>query len=209
MRYFKSVFILFLLLAALAPAPRGAWADRVKPMSLDAITQGAQTIFQGECTEIKSGKDPESGLMATWYTFKIAEGIKGKIGEQFVLKQYGGTDGKITVNAPNVKYQIGEKVVLFLYGVSQIGFSSAVGMQQGKFDITEDKEKNAQYVSNGMPAMLLFANMAQSVPTVDKNGLRTTGAARLRADRMELKPFLDEVRALVKKQAEKEKKADR
>ncbi|MEW6237943.1 MAG: hypothetical protein AB1656_21350 [Candidatus Omnitrophota bacterium] len=208
MRYFKVAILRFLLITALAPAPHGAWADRVKPMSLDAITEGARTIFQGECTEIKSAKDPESGLMATWYTFKIAEGIKGKIGEQFVLKQYGGTDGKITVNVPGVKYKVGEKAVLFLYGQSQIGFSSAVGMQQGKFTIIEDKEKNAKYVTNGMPAMLLFANMAQSVPTVDKNGLRTTGAARLRADRMELKPFLDEVRSLVKKQAEKEKKAD-
>ncbi len=199
--------ITLLILFTLPLLIQHAWAGKVKTLKLNQLTENAYTIFEGKCIKVKSGRDPETGLMATWYTFQVLDGIKGQMDEEFVLKQYGGTDGEITVNVPTVKYREGEIVILFLYGKSKIGFSSPVGLQQGKFVERENSETGARYVTNGMPAMMLFEDMNKAVPTVNTKGVKLSGAARLRSDKMALKDFLLEVKRLVKEQEEKEKEA--
>ena len=37
-------------------------------------------------------------------------------------------------------FHVGEEVVLFLYGESELGLSSPVGLGQGKFEVVETKE---------------------------------------------------------------------
>ena len=98
------------------------WADKIRPLNLQQITKSAHVIFMGECTAVKSGIDPESGLMATWYTFQIHDVYKGAIGDEYVLKQYGGTDGVKTVHVPTSQYKVGETLILFLYGKSRPRF---------------------------------------------------------------------------------------
>ncbi len=181
-------------------------AGKVKPLNIDTITQSAGVIFQGKCIDVRSGRDSESGFMATWYTFRVDKGIKGKLDETFVLKQFGGTEDDRSVLVPNVGFEKGEKVVVFLYGKSRIGFSSAVGMHQGKFVIDEIKEKKVKTVSNGMPAMVLFEGMDHYLPTVNEKGVRTKGSARLQANNIELDIFLDEIERLVKEHEKKKEK---
>ena len=62
-------------------------ADRIRPMNLEQLIEGAEIVFEGECTAMRSGKDPDSGLMATWYTFRVTNVLKGKLDEEFTLKQ--------------------------------------------------------------------------------------------------------------------------
>jgi len=185
-----------------------AAADKIKPLNLDTMTEAAGIIFEGECTSLRSGKDPKTGLMTTWFTFRITQGIKGDMDDEYVLKQYGGTDGKTKVRTPSVRYRVGEKIVLFLYGTSKLGFSSAVGMQQGKFNINNIPDSKTRYATNGMPAMLLYQDMKSQPTTVDAKGLMTTGSARLRSKRMELTQFLSEIKQIVKKQELKKKLKD-
>ncbi len=185
-----------------------AAADKIKPLNLDKMTEAAGVIFEGECISLRSGKDPATGLMTTWFTFRITQGIKGKLDDEYVLKQYGGTDGKTKVSTPSVRYSVGEKVVLFLYGTSRLGFSSAVGMQQGKFTINSIPESKTRYATNGMPAMLLYQDMESRPVTLDTKGLKTTGSAQLRSKRMELTQFLTEIKQIVKTQELKKKLKD-
>jgi len=180
-----------------------AWGDKIQPMNLRTLAESAGVIFQGECTAIKTGKDPDSNLTATWYTFRIVNGIKGEIGEEYTLKQYGGTDGDITVHAPTVQFKIGEKVILFLYGKSRIGFSTTVGMQQGKFSVEPTSGNGVQSVTNGMPAMLLWEGLSTPIPSLDAKGNKAHGDSRLRSNRMEVNEFLAAVKDLVKQQREK------
>lgn len=182
------------------------WPNRVKPMNLERIIESAATIFEGKCVDIKTGRDPESNMIATWYTFQVTGGIKGKIGDTFVLKQYGGQDGDVIVNSPAVSYQLGEEVVLFLYGTSELGFTSAVGLQQGKFVVREFPETKTRYVTNGMPAMILFENMEQQIHPINAAGIKAQGHERLKSERLELREFLTEVKRLVQQEQEREEK---
>jgi len=182
-----------------------AWSGKVKPLNLTELTEGARVIFAGECVDIRSGRDSVSGLVATWYTFRVTQVIKGTLGKEYVLKQYGGTDGDLHVKVPAVEYQAGEKVILFLYGESKLGFSSAVGMQQGKFSIQEIPDTKVRYVTNGMPAMVLFENMPTTLVPLNERGMKAQGTERLRSERLEISQFLSEVQRLVDAQKTKER----
>ncbi|HOJ61010.1 MAG TPA: hypothetical protein PK878_12050 [bacterium] len=195
----------FMTAGMLAGGPYTAWSVRVKPLNLGELTEGARVIFEGECVEIRSGKDPVSGLVATWYTFRVTQVLKGEVGKEYVLKQYGGSDGDLHVKVPAVEYQVGEKLILFLYGESKLGFSSAVGMQQGKFSIKEIPETKVRYVTNGMPAMLLFENMPTAVVPLNGRGMKAQGTERLRSERLEISEFKQEVQRLVEAQKTKER----
>ena len=139
------------------------WATKVKSLSLDKICKSAGKIFEGECTDIKTGKDPESGFLCTWYTFKVADGIKGKPAETETIKVYGGSEGNMTVHSMIANFTKGEKAIVFFYPPSQIGLTSCVGLNQGKFSIQEDPDTKARFVTNGMPAKILFDGLDQIV----------------------------------------------
>ncbi len=175
-------------------------ADRIRPMNLEQLTEGAEIVFEGECTSMRSGKDPDSGLMATWYTFRVTNVLKGKLDEEFILKQYGGREGDVEVTSPSARYEPGESVILFLYGISRLGFSSAVGLTQGKFSIKVIPDTQTRYVTNGMPSMILFEKMETVPPALNAQGIRAKGQEILRSDKLELVPFVTEVRKIVERQ---------
>lgn len=176
------------------------YADRIRPMNLQQLTEGAEIIFEGECTAIRSGKDPASGLMATWFTFRVTNVLKGKLDEEFTLKQYGGQEGDVEVTSPSARYEPGESVILFLYGISRLGFSSAVGLTQGKFSIKVIPDTQTRYVTNGMPSMILFDKMEIVPPALNTQGVKAKGQDILRSDKLELVPFVTEVRKIVELQ---------
>ena len=196
---------LILGLAVLVLANVPAWAGKVIPLNLSQLTNGAEYIFEGVCTRISTGRDPDSQLLATWYTFQVLRCLKGKMDEDFVLKQYGGSDGDLSLKVPMVRYEVGEHVILFLYGKSRIGFSSAVGMQQGKFLVREAAETQVKYVTNGMPAMVVFENMPDVPPVLDEKGRPAAGMERLRSERVECREFLALVQRLVQEQEKSRK----
>ncbi len=184
-----------------------AWADRVVPLSLPEITTAAGTIFEGECIDLKSGVDDQSGLLATWYTFKVEHAIKGELGETFTFKQYGGSDGDRTIVSPSAKYEKGQKVVLFLYGTSRLGFCSAVGLTQGKFRVVKHPKTKQTIVTNGMPAAVLFKDTPYLPAAYDGQGRQLQGVKRLQAKQLDHDGFLDIVREIIettKKDAKKE-----
>ena len=173
-------------------------ADRSIPLSLNKIIENAGYIFQGECINIRTGRDPETNLLATWFTFRVKQGIKGDLGEEFVLKQYGGSDENYTITPTSVQYEVGEELVLFVYPPSSIGFSSSVGLHQGKFLIKKFENNEKRLVTNGTPAMVLFEGMDEKIPTRDTAGTRAEGITQLKSDKMELDEFL----SFVKKQVQ-------
>jgi len=180
-------------------------ADRVRPMNLEQLVDGAELIFEGECTAVRTGKDSASGMLATWFTFRVTRRIMGDVGETFELKQFGGSEGDTHMQGPSVRYQVGEQVLLFLYGVSDLGFSSAVGLQQGKFLIQEIPETKAKYATNGLPAKKVFENMNVNPPSVNAKGVALQGQERLLSERLELNQFRSEIQRLVDAKEKKRK----
>lgn len=100
------------------------------PLNLKEITDAADRIFVGECTNVEEiENDPESKLPVIKFTFKITEGIKG-VGnkEKITFKQW-----QPTVRQAN--YEKGKKYVLFLHPNSERGLTSPVGFLQGQFEV--------------------------------------------------------------------------
>jgi hypothetical protein len=204
MRY--SIFAAAPLVALVATL---SWSDRIEPLSLIEIVQASGKVFEGECIAERTGRDPDTGLLATWYDFKVIDGIHGDLGETVTVKQYGGSDGEISVYSPVAKYEPGERVILFLYGESEVGFSSAIGFSQGKFSVQEHPETGIRTVTNGMPALTLFKEMDVALAPYGASGKMAVGPERLNASRLEHREFLDLVRELVEREKERARVEER
>lgn len=183
-----------------------AFADRIQPMSLEEISKQAERIFEGECLSVKTGKDPQSGLAATWYVFRVIEPIQGEFDETFTLKQYGGVVDGETLLTPSARYETGERVILFLYGESRIGFSSAVGLTQGKFRVIEDEKQTFRAVSNGMPAAALFKDLSRVPTAYSPQGQPLSGARRYQALRLDKDEFVATVKEILETQKRNEER---
>lgn len=140
----------FLAAIALAFAFCGpAGAASVRPLALDEIIDGAAVSFEGTCVENRTERDA-NGFIVTYTTFAVKEALKGEVGATHTIKQIGGvlaSEG-IAYKVDGVpSFAVGNDYVLFLHGVSKIGFSSPVGLGQGRFMIHRD-ESGAK-VTNG------------------------------------------------------------
>jgi hypothetical protein len=201
----KHLFCFWLGFALLLTSASGSWASKIKPLNLSELSGSAGKIFEGKCLERRSGRDEATGQIVTWYTFQVLEPIKGKFEETITFKQYGGSDNNIVMQTHIAQYEVGEVAILFLYPPSKIGLTSSVGMTQGKFSIKTFPKTGAKFVTNGMPGMVLFEDMPEALPTLDKQGLKTHGQARFRSNRLDKSNFISMVKQIVKKQQVKKK----
>lgn len=175
------------------------WASKVLPLNIDNILSQAEIIFEGECINVRTGEDKDTGLLATWFTFKIHEAIKGDLEETFTFKQIGGQDeAGSSMILPLAHYHQGERVILFLYGESELGFSSAVGLHQGKFSITKSEDDQSTIVTNGMPASVLFKDMQDQTPMINEKGITIRGAASSHLKTMAKSDFVNFVKKRLK-----------
>lgn len=115
------------------------------PLNLEEIIEASKEgeIFSGKCIGVEElENDPVSVVK---YTFEVIEGIKGvKDNDVITFKQW-----KPTVRGAG--YEIGKEYVLFLHPESDIGLTSPVGFEQGRFEI-EKKGFIRRYevVKNGL-----------------------------------------------------------
>lgn len=164
------------LLCFLSALP--ARATSVLPLYLDQIIDGAAIAFQGSCIGNRVERDIQSGMIVTYTTFQVQDVLKGQVAPVHTIKQIGGrlaaAAGSIEVRQFEgvPQFEVGESYVVFLYGVSAAGFSSPVGLAQGKFDVLPGPA--GQQVSNGRD----FKEM-----TANRPALRLPQSAQTRLDR--------------------------
>lgn len=131
-------FVGFGILMFLAVLISPLHATTVRSLSLEEIVDYADRIFVGKVTEVREGKD-EYGIAVTYITFSVHQNLKGKMPAEFTIKQLGRSGprkGRGVLRIPGMPgYRKGEELVLFLYGTSEGGFTSPVGLGQGKFKV--------------------------------------------------------------------------
>ena len=172
-----------------------ASATTVLPLYLDEIVTTSTTAFEGTVLENRIERDATTGLPVTFTKFQVTDPIKGAVGSVHTIKQIGGemADGGLNYSIKGVpKFEVGEEYVVFLAGVSAQGFSSPIGLSQGRFKV--HKEGNEKRVANGRD----FRDMA-TMPGAAPDAL----VERIRnhdkpVRELELKEFKD----LVKRKAE-------
>ena len=117
-------------------------ASRVRPVNLEQMAQHADRIFSGRCVSVRAEKDTDLGLMVTRVTFAVQKAAKGNVKGRVTIRVLGGQDETTEQGRPMdgvPRFQVGEEVVLFLYGDSSAGLTSPVGLGQGKFSVLTDK----------------------------------------------------------------------
>ncbi|MFZ1545501.1 MAG: hypothetical protein WAT12_00120 [Candidatus Nitrotoga sp.] len=170
-----------------------AQAMSVLPLYLDEIVNDAAIAFQGKSLENHSELDPQTNSIVTYSTFEVQEVLKGEVGATHTIKQIGGElQGKKTQITGVPTFTVGESYILFLYGVSASGFSSPVGLGQGKFNIIP--MSTGFHVSNGRD----FKEMTLGTPNslVPASVLNKMQQAPGRVQRLDL----DEFKQLVRQQ---------
>jgi len=156
-------------LAFLAPAH----ASSVLPLYLEEMIDTSTTAFEGTCTANRVERDADTGFVATYTTFAVHDVIKGSVGTTRVIKQIGGSlpeDGLQYRVEGIPKFSVGESYVVFLAGVSAAGFSSPIGLEQGKFTIKA--EGTARRVRNGRDFKDMTARIAADLPATTRARLQ-------------------------------------
>jgi hypothetical protein len=182
------------LLALFALASAGpAWATSVLPMSFDKIVDKAAIIFEGTCVDNRTERDPATNMIVTYTTFTVSDVIKGEVGSTHTVKQVGGRlpdeDKEFNVEAVP-KFTPGKEYVVFLYGTSRSGFSSPVGLAQGRFWV--EAGPDGRHVTNGRD----FREMIADIPEADLPGaIAAVRRAPQAVRRLELNEFKRLVRA--------------
>jgi hypothetical protein len=172
-----------------------AHSASVRPLPLDEIIDGAATSFEGTCLENRTERD-SNGFIVTYTTFAVKDVLKGVVGDTHTIKQLGGvlqSEG-IAYKVDGVpSYAVGQEYVVFLHGVSKIGFSSPVGFGQGSFRVQRD-EAGAK-VTNGRDFRVMTAGTdALKLPSATAKSLAQSVRPVERMD-------LDEFKAMVRMHA--------
>lgn len=178
---------------ALLLAAGAASATTVRPLGLDEIIDTAAVVFEGTCVGNWSGRDAQTQLVVTYTTFAVKDVLKGDVPTNYVIKQIGGSlpNGMIYRAHGVPSFTQGQDYVVFLAGVSSAGFSSPIGLAQGKFDVLPGAA--GPEVTNGRDFRNMTAGMATAVlPAATAKSL---GTAQAPVRRLGLDEFKQMVRA--------------
>jgi hypothetical protein len=138
----------FLVIAACAmvlSAPVKALS--VVPLELDQIIDRSTYAFEGTVLSMRSEIEAGSRLIVTYTTFSVTDNLKGTLPATYTVKQVGGANIEGGLRMPGVSYGVGQSYVVFLAGVSDAGFTSPIGLMQGKFSVQDDGTRKR--VTNG------------------------------------------------------------
>jgi hypothetical protein len=141
-----------------------AAATTVLPLTLDDIVAGAAVAFEGTCIENRTEQDAATNLVVTYTTFAVHDVIKGSPGSTYSIKQVGGElpDKDIAFKVRGVpSFAVGADSVVFLPPPSRAGFSSPVGLAQGRFSVHEGPR--GLQVANGRD----FREMTAAIPDTE------------------------------------------
>ena len=188
---FRQIFMAAWL-AVVSAVP--AFATSVLPVDLAQMIDQAAVAFQGTVVDVHSGRDPQTGLLVTMTTFRVDDVLKGSVPSSYTIKQIGGEDASTglrfrAIGVPT--YKVGETYVLFMNGVSAHGFTSPVGLSQGRFQVLQTQA--GLEVENGRD----FRDMTRDAPDLSLPEQAGGKAANKPLNRI----GLDDFKAMVRKHA--------
>ena len=169
---FRTLANAFVVIAGIGTAG----AATVRELLLDEIIDTAAIAFHGTCTANRAERDALTNFVVTYTTFEVKDVLKGDVGSTHVIKQIGGKmpSGEMSFRVDGVPtFTIGEDYVVFLAGISSAGFSSPIGLGQGKFTVRQNASDKS--VANGRDFHELTANMSLVTPPKSDTPTRQLG----------------------------------
>jgi hypothetical protein len=101
--------------------------------NLHHLTKTSGYIFAGTVQSVKHvSPSGTNGIASTQITFHVDQAIRGvRNGQTLVIREWAG------LWQSGERYRVGERVLLFLYPFSKLGFTSPVGGSMGRFVVDE------------------------------------------------------------------------
>lgn len=185
----KALAICCLLSAIAMPAG----AASVRPLALEQIIADAAIAFEGICVDNRVDRDPQTGMIATYTTFEVLDVLKGEVAATHTIKQVGGKIGKEVFRIEGVPtFTPGREYVVFLFGVSQAGFSSPVGLSQGQFLVRHGPL--GREVSNGRDFKEMLRTPGPRIPQSAIDRVHQRPGEQVRLDLEEFKQIVRQSR---------------
>jgi hypothetical protein len=137
---FRKPFVVCLnlfLLCGLFPRAAGQTQRGGSTPALVALTRKSGYIFAGTVTAIErvaAGPNEVASLRITFHVDKAIRGVRA--GQTLVVREWAGLWDS------GQSYRSGERVVIFLYPLSKLGLTSAVGGTRGRFRL----DRNGQVI---------------------------------------------------------------
>jgi len=159
----RKFFLAIFLQAAAWAFPAHALTSL--PLYLDELIDRSAVAFEGTCVSNRTEREPGSGLVVTYTTFEVHDAVKGSPASTHVIKQIGGSlpEENFTYRVHGVPtFTVGEDYVVFLAGVSAAGFSSPMGLAQGRFAVRSTPQ--GREASNGRDFRDLAARLVDKMP---------------------------------------------
>ena len=145
-----------LLFATTASAQRGAI---VLPRNLVQLTGTAETIVHGRISWVHVEPHPQyRNLNSVVVTVAVSRSLKGTADKTITFRQFIW-DPRDAIDGAG--YRRGDEVILFLNKPTQVGFTSPVGLQQGRFLVQKDKTGKL-VAGNGQDNQRLFEGIADA-----------------------------------------------
>lgn len=129
--------------------PAGRYPARAGAITLPQISRAAGIIFTGRVVFVGRAEGQvassfRTNAASTTVTFQVEHAIRGaSTGQNLTIHEWAGlwTTGE--------RYRVGERVLLFLYAPSKLGFTSPVAGSMGRFAIDAQGEvvMNAQSIA--------------------------------------------------------------
>jgi len=157
-------------------ASGSAQATTVLPLYLDEMADTAAVAFEGRVTVNRSEVDAGTGLVVTYTTFEVRDTLKGKPAATHVIKQVGGAlpgDGPQYRVMGVPRFEVGQDYVVFLAGVSSAGFSSPIGLSQGRFKV--EAKGGGRKVGNGRDFRDMARRVMERVPPNSRREIEQAG----------------------------------
>lgn len=176
-------------------------ATTVLPLSLEQLSQQAETIFHGRVLANRVEQDAISGQIVTYTDFEVIDTIKGNSQSTLTIKQLGGRlPGKqYYMRVHGVpKFVTNKEYVVFLPAVSVLGFCSPLGLYQGSFSIKEvNGTKIVIHGRNSSVPQVPAASLAKKFNTPDRSVTIPLATDVNHPGQSSLPDFLSTVRAML------------
>lgn len=169
----KRMLIAFLYLVLMLNC---ALAQRTIRVNLEEMVSAAGMIVHGTVIFVKTEIDPQTNILATFVTIDVTENLYGQSEGVITLKMVAAqTQSGARKFAEMPVFTPGEEIVGFFHLPSELGFTSPVGMGQGKFSVLTDPQTGEKVVRNGMNNARLFSEMKHVAALAKSDWTKNTG----------------------------------
>ena len=143
MRINSFLGLIVLTFALTAVCINSSFALKELNISTPDLARSSVDIVVAKCISSEAKIDEKTGLIFTYTTFQIDENLKGKYGDELVLRIVGGTVGDVTVSSPYLPaFKQGEEVVLFLGKKNSDGYPLLKSLNKGIYRVSTDNTGN-------------------------------------------------------------------